>query len=992
MTSVSQISLGVLMANAGRRFFVLNSRPIFLNSAQKVYCVLQGKVELFHADRGEKGSPGARTHMVTVTEGGLFWGFTTTGLSGLVLASGVLGTEVAELDLNAFVANIIPQVDQKEVSSKIDSWVENLSGCLADVTGGFQIDQIVQDSGILNLKSGQRAGSARQTVWLSLDSPGASYMGHITLGENDSPSCIPIAQGCWVEADRDLTGSSSSTAALLPNPAIWQGILALNRWFFDIFCLTLGIQQVDDIQKQDSKGSYRSQARRDAWRSLITVIGEEPIEDAVDDSASSSTSIRLDDLLVDTVRQIGTQLGITIKRHPDIRASNDLATNLTLLSKTSRFRTRRVLLEGAWWHQDSGPMLAYRAQGETPVALLPTKPGAYELYDPITSSSEPVTRELAKTLAPFADTFYRSLPDGLINATKFMKFSTHGLRKEFIIVGVFSMLVGMLGMLTPMFTSKIFDSVIPAGDRHMHWHYIFALISAAIATTGFDLARSIGVLRVEGKMDQAGQSAIWSRMLDLPITFFKKYPAGDLADRAYAVDAIRTIISSVGVTAILGSTVAVFQGATMVFINFKLAAVGLGLVFLLVTILLSANWMQLRLQREEYSVRGRIAGIALQLLTGVSKIRVAAAEDHAFRVWATEFAAQKRIAFVIGRIQNFVEAANRCFPLVCSIALFAAFAYFKNQEAAAGGAGQTISTGQFIAFNTAFGAVLNAMLQLGMASLQLLEIVPIFERVSPILTEPAEVTDDRRHPGDLRGNIELYHVNFRYQPDGPLILRNLDLKIHKGEFVALVGTSGSGKSTVLRLLLGFENPESGYVYYEGQDLATLDLREVRKKIGAVLQSSQLMPTTMYHNIVGASTSLTMEDAQWAAKMSGLDADIREMPMGMHTVVSEGGGGFSGGQKQRLMIARALVHRPRIVFFDEATSALDNRTQRIVTQSLKEMDATRVTIAHRLSTVIDADRIIVLDKGSVIESGTYDELMALGGVFYELASRQQTEEV
>ncbi|MCL4107291.1 UNVERIFIED_CONTAM: hypothetical protein GTU68_017175 [Idotea baltica] len=285
--------------------------------------------------------------------------------------------------------------------------------------------------------------------------------------------------------------------------------------------------------------------------------------------------------------------------------------------------------------------------------------------------------------------------------------------------------------------------------------------------------------------------------------------------------------------------------------------------------------------------------------------------------------------------------------------------------------------------------VMTAMTSLGMISLQLLEIVPIFERVRPILEEKPEVSDDRRHPGSLTGEIELFHLNFRYTEDGPLIIRNVDLKIRRGEFVAFVGPSGSGKSTLLRLLLGFEVPESGYLYYDGQDLSTLDLREVRKQMGVVLQTSQLLPTTIYQNIVGASTTLNPADAMFAAKASGLDQDIEQMPMGMYTVVSEGGAGFSGGQKQRLMIARALVNKPRMVFFDEATSALDNQTQRIVTESLDRMDATRIVVAHRLSTVVDADRIVVLDAGEVVEQGSYEELIALNGVFYELAKEQQT---
>jgi ATP-binding cassette subfamily C protein len=950
--------------------------------------VLDGKVEIFSTRRSETGAPGARAHLVSVEAGGVFWGIKTSGSEHDVLASGVLGTRVASL-ATAQIQRALEQsnVDASFFAAAIDQWIDTLSTRLTTLVQAGSIDKVVALDTEVEMPAFCKAGSSSKTVWTLFDQPHVLYMSRIPVPLVEGSAALPLAGGCWLEPEQPVTIKCVPTAPLLASPQMWHGIAHLTQSFFELVNEAFTIKALDDIYAQTSGDAHRESARKDAWGSLVTVIGELPVTDEDQEQVEGD---RLDELLIDACHVVGQVSGIKIVRHIDVKSSNDYGTNLNLIAKASRFRTRRVLLEGPWWTKDHGPLLAYRSQGDTPVALLPIGAGAYELYDPVHKTREPVSIDTAGTLAPFAEMFYRAFGDSAPTPWDFLKFSTFGLGPEAKTVVIMSVAVGLLGMLTPLFTSKIFDSVIPSGDRYMHAHYIAALISAALATIGFDLMRSIAVLRVEGRMDASGQAAVWSRLLDLPLTFFRRFTAGDLADRAHAVDAIRGIVSEVGVTAILGSTAILFQGISMLMIDFKLAAVGCVMILLIVTILVTANWAQLRLQRQEYSIRGVIAGIALQLLTGVSKIRVAAAEDHAFRLWATHFAQQKRVAFVIGRIQNFVEALNRCFPLLCSMGLFGFFAYFQQAEAAKGAASQ-ITTGQFIAFNTAFAGVLNAVLQLGMSSLKLLEIVPIFERVRPILEEPAEVTDARRHPGDLRGNIELYHLNFRYQPDGPLILKSLDLKIRRGEFVALVGPSGSGKSTVLRLLLGFETPESGYVYYEGQDLASLDLREVRKKLGAVLQSSQLMPTTIYQNIIGASTTLTMGDAQWAAEKSGLASDILQMPMGMHTVVSEGGGGFSGGQKQRLMIARALVHRPKIVLFDEATSALDNRTQRIVTESLKEMDATRITIAHRLSTVIDADRIIVLKAGEVVESGNYQELMAQGGVFYELARSQQMEE-
>jgi ABC-type bacteriocin/lantibiotic exporter with double-glycine peptidase domain len=299
---------------------------------------------------------------------------------------------------------------------------------------------------------------------------------------------------------------------------------------------------------------------------------------------------------------------------------------------------------------------------------------------------------------------------------------------------------------------------------------------------------------------------------------------------------------------------------------------------------------------------------------------------------------------------------------------------------------ETFTTGNFIAFSVAYLNMSNGLLQMGGALISALNVIPLYERAKPIFETLPEVDPSKVHPGRLNGEIEVNGVDFRYDPDGPPVLHDVSFHVKPGEFVALVGSSGSGKSTLLRLLLGFEQPESGTIYYDGKDIGTLDIQEVRRQIGVVLQSGGVMTGTVLKNIIGTSR-LTVDDAWEAARMVGLDEDINEMPMGMQSAMSVGGRTLSGGQRQRLLIARAIVHRPRMLFFDEATSALDNRTQAIVTRSLDNLQATRLVIAHRLSTIIHADRIIVLEKGRIVETGTYEALLNQGGLFAELARRQ-----
>ena len=550
-----------------------------------------------------------------------------------------------------------------------------------------------------------------------------------------------------------------------------------------------------------------------------------------------------------------------------------------------------------------------------------------------------------------------------------------------------AVIVGMFGTVTPYLTGQVFDVAVPQADRSMLYGYGVALIAAAIATSMFKLTQGIATVRMQARMSSAIQASVWDRILNLPVNFFRKYSAGDLADRAAGIDAIQELIAGAGVAAILGSISGLFYVGQMFGYDLKLALFAILLTITYVGVNMLCNYAQLRSQRDEFQLRGRISGLVLNLVTGVSKLRICGAEQHAFRVWATQFAQQRKITFRVGTIQNIAAVFGSVFPVVSSIIIF--LVVIGERDAAAAGPGAaaaSLTTGDFIAFNAAFGLFMAAMQALGDASLSLLRVVPIYERLTPILTTPPEVDKSKSFPGKLTGAIELSHLHFRYDPDGPYIVKDISLKIEPGEFVAFVGESGCGKSTLMRLMLGFEQPTSGSIYFDGQELGGLDLRLVRQQMGVVMQQSRVMPCEIYRNIIGATTK-SLEEAWEAAEKAGLADDVRAMPMGMHTYVSEGGGTLSGGQRQRLMIARAIVNKPKIIFLDEATSALDNRTQAIVTESMNRMSATRIVIAHRLSTIQDANRICYCKNGQIVEMGSYAELMAKNGLFAELAKRQ-----
>ncbi len=363
----------------------------------------------------------------------------------------------------------------------------------------------------------------------------------------------------------------------------------------------------------------------------------------------------------------------------------------------------------------------------------------------------------------------------------------------------------------------------------------------------------------------------------------------------------------------------------------------------------------------------------------MSKFQVAGAQSRAFQSWSKDFKNQRKYNYKKENIANLMKTFNSFFPLLASVSVFYLLGSTKS----------TLPPGQFVAFNAAFTTVLISTVNMTEAFTGAAGIIPLYQRVIPILETLPEDDDTKTSPLPLEGNIEVNHVSFRYKPQDELVLKDISMEIKKGEYIAIVGTSGSGKSTLLRMLLGFEKPESGKIYYDGQDIAKIDIRGVRKQLGVVLQNGELISGNILNNIIGTNPYLNIDDAWEAARIAGIDEDINEMPMGMHTMISEGTSSFSGGQKQRMMIARAVANKPKILYFDEATSALDNRTQAIVSESLKELNVTRIVIAHRLSTILECDKILVMDKGRIVEEGTFTQLMSNKELFAELVERQMT---
>jgi NHLM bacteriocin system ABC transporter ATP-binding protein len=674
-----------------------------------------------------------------------------------------------------------------------------------------------------------------------------------------------------------------------------------------------------------------------------------------------------------------------MKPHPDMVRGLQVKNPVAAIAQASGIRYRRVALKDDWWKAGSEPLLVFRNDDNHPLALLPRRSGhGYTLVDPNGSGPERLGPQTAAALNPFGYMFYRPFPPKALTPRLLLGFGLRGNARDMVTIVLMSIAAGLLSMVLPFVTGHVFDALIPGARRNELLMIAALVVVATIATSMFNLARGFAVLRLQGKLSAALQAGLWDRLLSLPVPFFRDYAAGDLASRSMAFSQIRTMLTGATLSAVLSGVSSIFSFGLLFYYSPRLALIATLLTLIAVLVTVLAGAVQLGLQRTIFKNAGKIAGLVVEFISGIAKFRVAGIERRAFVLWVQDFAGQKRTDFSARRITNLLTVFNSVYVVICLGVLFYANSGIDSSRTNA------LTTGNFLAFIAAFSQFMGAALALSGAVVGVMNIVPLYERAAPILRTLPEVSSAQISPTELTGDVEVAHLTFRYRPDAPLVLRDVSLHVRPGEYVAFVGTSGCGKSTLFRLLLGFETAASGAIYYDGQELSSVDVEAVRRQIGVVLQSGTLVSGSIKDNICG-SAWISADDVWDAIRLAGLEDDIKAMPMSVHTMVQAGGGGLSGGQRQRVLIARAIVNKPRILLFDEATSALDNRTQAIVSNSLKTIKATRIVIAHRLSTILEADRIFVLDQGAIVQTGTYAELMRQPGLFRELASRQLTEQ-
>ncbi len=707
--------------------------------------------------------------------------------------------------------------------------------------------------------------------------------------------------------------------------------------------------------------------------------------DAIDSIANAVMGNRLRDALSQN-EIAGSAIEEILKFYHCKVKTDDLPGEVKTIDEQIEYRmrpfgikSRVVTLEKGWYHHAVGAMLGTRKEDGSAVALIPGKLSGYRLIDIKSGKQMKLNRKTEALLDKEAICFYEPLPQKALTIGDLLKFMVQQLSISDIVMYLGLMgLSAALGLLSPLFTKWLFSDVLESGSVQVLLSLAIFMICFSLSRLCFGAFQGLINARVGIKQNIAVQAAVMNRIMSLPPTFFRQYSSGELSQRASYVQSLcSTIFNTIGMTGLTSLFSLIYIGQIFVFAP-SLVVPSLAITLATITLSLITTFAQMKITREKMALAAKTSGLTYSTITGIQKIKLAGAEKRMFSRWAREYAKEAQLDYNPPMFLKVSGTISLALSLIGTLILYATA--IKNQ----------IGVADYYAFNTAYGMVSSAFTSVVSIAVTVANIRPTLEMAKPIMEAEPEMHDGKENITSLRGGIELSHVSFRYDESMPNVIDDLSLTICPGEYLAIVGSTGCGKSTLMRLLLGFETPQKGMIAYDKKNISKIDLQSLRRKIGVVMQDGKLFLGDIYSNIVITAPELTMDAAWEAAEIASIADDIRAMPMGMNTLISEGQGGISGGQRQRLMIARAVAPKPKVLMFDEATSALDNITQKKVSEAIDSLKCTRIVIAHRLSTIQHADRIIYLDGGKIAEEGTYDELIEKNGLFAGLVERQRLD--
>jgi NHLM bacteriocin system ABC transporter ATP-binding protein len=865
------------------------------------------------------------------------------------------------------------------LTSGIDSALLAIADSVRTLSGPRNAT-LLQPNQILSAAPGTALRGNSQVWWLRILGGAVRVNGHGLVRDLGNDDMVVLSGRDWIEVEQACTIETLSSADLMSAGLLEGALSAYLQRLLEVIAQRIAERDAAFLAAIDARRKANDSLVGHAAQASLDAIGLRGTHASGYGDARELRYRRVMALLTVLV-DARTAAGLAEPAHRGgLPASDEEA--IRDVARVSSLHLREVKLSGNWHRRDVGPLIGWRRAQEggaadSAVALV-FRRRRYHTVDPFTGAVMPVDRARAGVLRPAATQLQVPLPAGGGMGAA-LRLGLTGVSRDVRGLLVAGVVAACLGLAVPLVTGVVLGQIAQNLSSTSEVRLLpAALIVAAVLAALSTVAQNLHLLRLEGRIENGTQLILWDRLIRLPATFFRSINSGELANGVLGISFIREALSGLSV-AVVGASLTALLDLILIFVLspvLGLAAIGIAVLCAIATWVLGTRIN--KHARHAFGGEDRVTAFTNKLLTGIAKVKIAGAEDRVYAQWAQLASGARANLISVRRLQATAQALSTVLPIAGQLVLFLVLA---------GPLAHKVSPSGFFMISVAFSTMLGSLLLLVSSSVEIQAVIPRLTAFAPIVAAEPEHRAELVDPGDLEGEISLVGVSFSYRPDTPPVLDNLTLHIKPGEFVAVVGPSGCGKSTLLRLLLGFERPISGALLYDGQDLADLDPQAVRRQCGIVLQDGALFAGSIRENIAGAG-NFDLEQVWHAAALAGVAKDIEEFPMGMATHLPPGGGTLSGGQRQRILIARSLIHQPRVLFFDEATSALDNRTQEIVTESTRSLAATRLVIAHRLSTIIDADRIVVMDRGSIAQQGTFTDLMNQPeGLFFRLASRQ-----
>ena len=970
-------SIGQLAARSGTSVPCAGNLPVKLDDADSVWFIDRGVVDLFLVEFRDGVQQAAPQHLLRCEAGRVLPGVTPdeqddndkdTTLS--LVAKGLPGTLLKRLP-----ASLLSEVHPAELAEQADTWLTDMTDTLSRFVSHLPRPTALAEPGLTQSLAPCTLSVRRGVVWVSGPSLGASLFMDVVdpaqLAGAGGPheALIPLTRTSWISLFDKATVSGKSTETLAQQGMLLPALASFHAVAFNLERLNRRLAVADDANLERERTTSRRTAEKAARQRLFNIYDLPIGRDAgVEDTA-----------LADALQIVGSHEGINFMIPARSRPS-DAPIGLVDVLDSSGVRARRVRFKakGNWWRGDSSALLAFRAGDGQPVALIPGLFGRYREVDPVTKRSVRVTLERAEALLQDAWMFYRPLPSAEVKPADLLGIAMHGSAADLLRLVLAGLPGGLIKLLPAIALGFVANHVAAGGSAGALYAVAVTLALFGLLGALLHLLQGSALMRLEGRSASRVEAAFWDRLMRLPSSILHRHPAGDLAMSGMTFQNLRDGLQGVVADSLLSIIFLLPVFAVIFFYDATLGVITLGfsLASLLVTI--AIGLCQIAPYGRMISAVRRVSGRLFQIVGGIAKLRVENAEGSAFAIWARDYREQKRAEIELGALEGHSRAFAAALPFLAGGVLLFAVVTVGDRN---------VPVGDFLVVYIVFIAFQSAIAQLGESFGAVAAMLPAFDQMRPLLATVPEAAVEGEPVERLGGEVLFDRISFRYDPDGPLILDDVTIRARPGEFIAIAGESGAGKSTLFRLALGIDLPTAGAVYYDGRDLRHLNLKQVRRKVGAVPQSVRLHPQDIWDNIVAHHEAPTTGEVWQTARAAEIEKEIKAMPMGMMTMVGSSGAVLSGGESQRVTIARSLLGSPRVMLLDEATNWLDNENQAEIMQNLALLTATRIVIAHRLSTLQQADRIYVLQAGKVVQSGSFNELMEEEGVFKELVKRQ-----